>query len=368
MNVGNLKPCGHFFIVVLKLYWFCLATHCRFVIWHCFRLRIIWFELIATFLISSFLLLMFSIWLIILLPIEMSVISRLAVIMFIYILKLYWFCLATDCRFVIWHCFRLRIIWFELIATFLISSYLLLMFSIWLIILLPIEMSVISRLAVIMFIYILKLYWFCLATDCRFVIWHCFRLRIIWFELIATFLISSYLLLMFSIWLIILLSIEMSVISRLAVIMFIYILKLYWFCLATDCRFVIWHCFRLRIIWFELIATFLISSYLLLMFSIWLIILLSIEMSVISRLAVIMFIYILKLYWFCLATDCRFVIWHCFRLRIIWFELIATFLISSYLLLMFSIWLIILLSIWMLVISRLAVIFLSLYSSCIDSA
>ena len=60
----------------------------------------------------------------------MSVFSRLAVILFIYGLKLYWFCLATDCRFVIWHCFRLRMFSLELHATFLISSYLLLMFSI----------------------------------------------------------------------------------------------------------------------------------------------------------------------------------------------------------------------------------------------
>ena len=60
----------------------------------------------------------------------MSLFSRLAVILFIYGLKLYWFCLATDCRFVIWHCFRLRMFSLELHATFLISSYLLLMFSI----------------------------------------------------------------------------------------------------------------------------------------------------------------------------------------------------------------------------------------------
>ena len=357
------------FFYLLKLYIFCLATDCRFVIWHYFRLRMIWLELHAKFLISSYLLLMLSIWLVILLSMWKLVLSWLAVIMFFYLLKLYIFCLATDCRFVIWHYFRLRMIWLELNAKFLISSNLLLMHAIWLIILLSMWKLVLSWLAVIMFFYSLKLYIFCLATDCRFVIWHYFRLRMIWLELNAKFLISSNLLLMHAIWLIILLSMWKLVLSWLAVIMFFYSLKLYIFCLATDCRFVIWHYFRLRMIWLELNAKFLISSNLLLMHAIWLIILLSMWKLVLSWLAVIMFIYSLKLYIFCLATDCRFVIWHYFRLRMIWLELHAKFLISSNLLLMHAIWLIILLSMWKLVLSWLAVIMfiysLKLYIFCL---
>ena len=127
----------------------------------------------------------------------MSLFSRLAVILFIYGLKLYWFCLATDCRFVIWHCFRLRMFSLELHATFLISSYLLIMFSISIGIfyvnvgiLTPCGYSVYLWTQVVLILpsYGLSL---CYLT--------LFRLRMFSLELHATFLISSYLLLMFSI-------------------------------------------------------------------------------------------------------------------------------------------------------------------------